>query len=142
MINVTVVEYRKPNGKLSDGLFEEPEHAVRRYLKESLEEGCTNFRVVDYPHHWGAEFGNFVRSLNKETPKPCPHCQSTNLEIDSDGMATSLNGIDYQNIWVECLNCGFNHEINTCDYPGVDRMTQLCVYQWNRIPVDRGKVVK
>jgi hypothetical protein len=72
MINVTVIEYRKPDGRLSDALFEEPEHAVRRYLMESLEEGCTDFSVVDYPHHWGAGFGNFVRSLNDETPKSCP----------------------------------------------------------------------
>lgn len=67
----------------------------------------------------------------KEELKPCPRCQSTNLEIDADGMATSMKGIDYQNIWVECKNCGFCHSINVVDYPDEKRPSQLCIKQWN-----------
>lgn len=141
MMDVTVIEYRKPEGKLFDALFEEPEHAVRRYLEEARKEGCTDFRIRDYPNHWGSCFGDFVRSLSDEEPKPCPHCQSTNLEVDADGMSTSMKGIDYQNVWVECLDCGFKHMINTCDYECVDRISKLCIYQWNRIPSDIGNEV-
>lgn len=76
--------------------------------------------------------------MNKE-PKPCPKCGSDNVEVDADGLTTSLKGIDYQNIWVECLDCEFIHSINICDYPHEDNPTDLCIEQWNAIPADNGK---
>ena len=66
-------------------------------------------------------------------PLPCPVCGSVNVEVDADGLVTSMLGKDYQNIWVECLDCEFNHLINVVDYPFVGRPSQLCIEQWNSI---------
>ena len=71
----------------------------------------------------------------KEDPLPCPSCKSENIEIDSDGMVTSMTGKDYQNIWVECKDCGFNHVINIVDYPMEKYPTQLCIEQWNKLAI-------
>ena len=71
--------------------------------------------------------------ITEEEPKPCPKCGSDNIEVDAGGMATSLKGIDYQSIWVECLDCEFDHEINVCDYPMEEHPSQLCIKQWNEI---------
>lgn len=79
--------------------------------------------------------------MTKE-PKPCPKCGSKNVEVDADGMVTSMKGIDYQNIWVECLDCGFEQCINACDYPYNNKLTDLCIEQWNSIPANKGKVIK
>lgn len=70
----------------------------------------------------------------EEEPKPCPKCGSDNIEVDSGGMTTSLLGKDYQCIWVECLDCEFDHEINVVDYPHEEHPTDLCIRQWNEIP--------
>lgn len=72
-------------------------------------------------------------------PKRCPKCGSEKVTVDADGMTTSMKGIDYQNIWVECGDCDFHHSINVCDYPHVKRPSQLCIEQWNNIPEDSGK---
>lgn len=64
MFNVSVIECRKPDGKLQDVLFEEPEHAVRRYLEIYKKEGCSEFKIVDCPNHWN-DFGDFVKGLNE-----------------------------------------------------------------------------
>lgn len=66
-------------------------------------------------------------------PLPCPKCGSVGVDVDADGMATSMTGKDYQNIWVECVNCGFDHIINVVDYPHVENITQECINQWNAI---------
>ncbi len=71
-----------------------------------------------------------------ESPLPCPICGSDNIEVDADGMSTSQLGKDYQNIWVECLNCGFEHSINVVDYPDESRPSQLCIKQWNEMVTD------
>ena len=69
----------------------------------------------------------------EEEPKPCPKCGSLNIEVDATGMSTSLKGIDYQCIWVECGNCEFDHQINICDFPMENHPTQLCIRQWNEL---------
>jgi hypothetical protein len=74
----------------------------------------------------------------KKEPKPCPKCGSDNIEVDSGGMTTSMKGIDYQCIWVECRMCEFDHQINIVDYPMEEYPTQLCIKQWNDIPTDSG----
>ena len=75
---------------------------------------------------------------NTEEPKPCPKCGSDNIEVYADCMVSSLKGIDYQNIWVECGMCEFCHDINIVDYPMEEYPTQLCIKQWNDIPADSG----
>jgi hypothetical protein len=62
----TTIECRKPNGKLTDFICDEPEFAVRRYLKEAKEEGYTEFCLVYVPPHWGEDFAEFVKGLNNE----------------------------------------------------------------------------
>jgi hypothetical protein len=71
--------------------------------------------------------------MNYEEPLPCPVCGSNEIEVDADGMATSMLGIDYQNIWVECLGCEFIHSINVCDYPHEEHPSRLCINQWNSL---------
>ena len=70
--------------------------------------------------------------MNEEL-KPCPKCGSPNIKVDAGGMATSMKGYDYQDIWVECRNCGFEHCINIRDYEGEEYPTQLCIRQWNEL---------
>jgi uncharacterized Zn finger protein len=72
-----------------------------------------------------------------EEPNNCPQCGSNDIEVDADGMTTSLKGIDYQNIWVECLNCGLGHSINVVDYPDEKNPTDLCIKQWNELKRSR-----
>lgn len=142
---VTVITCRNPNGIITDLMFDESEDSAKKHLIGLKKNNYFDFKVRDYPNHWGIQFGDFVRELNREPneePLPCPKCGSKNIEVDADGMATSLKGIDYQNIWVECLDCEFNHVINVCDYPWERHPTQLCISQWNEmernIPEDSG----
>ena len=138
---MVVIECRQPNGIFTDLVFCEPEHVVRKSLMEYKEEYYYDFNVVYYTEDFGVQFRDFVEELNEETeyePKPCPQCGSNNVEVDADGMSTSLTGIDYQNIWVECGDCEFKHTINVCDYPFERRPSQLCIKQWNEIPEDSG----
>jgi hypothetical protein len=71
--------------------------------------------------------------IYEEEPLPCPVCGSENVEVDSDGLVTSMLGNDYQNIWVGCINCEFSHSINVVDYPHVEYPSQLCINQWNKL---------
>lgn len=74
-----------------------------------------------------------VLEEEKQEPKPCPGCGSENVVVDADSLTTSMAGIEYQAIWVECSDCEFCHDINICDYPNEKRPSQLCIKQWNEL---------
>lgn len=62
---VTVIECRKDNGELTDLIFDEPEHAVRKSLEYYKNNQYMEFKPVDYPNHWGVQFRDFVAKLNE-----------------------------------------------------------------------------
>lgn len=67
----------------------------------------------------------------EDEPKACPKCGGDKIEIDAGPMVTSMKGVDYQDIWVGCFDCGFSHHIDVVDYPTEKYPTQLCIRQWN-----------
>ena len=62
---VVVIRCRTPDGKLTDFIWDEPEFVTRNYLMNLKEQNFREFKPIDYPNHWGLQFGDFVRGLNK-----------------------------------------------------------------------------
>lgn len=119
-----VVEY-EPNGS-GFGFF----------LHDDSDRMDGNFEFLS--HYTGSDgyvvLGNiFQEPEPDEDPLPCPVCGSERVKVDADGMATSALGKDYQNIWVVCLDCEFEHCINVVDYPFEKHPSWLCISQWNKL---------